>query len=842
MHETDDALVPTTDTVDTNEDTDLVISVADLVANDINVDAHTLSITAVSNGTHGTVLLNQDQTQIIYSPFTNYNGADSFTYTVSDGQGRTGTGTVEVTVQAVNDAPQFLGSVQISMIEGEIETGYTPMAIDVDANGNADQDHLTYSIVGGEDRGLFEISDDGIDAPAFSVSSDNNYVVEIQAQDPHGATDVVQVSVTVSAVRTDDLDFDRFTEEDGWKLTLLSSAAWRVTKAGDVNGDGLDDILISDRSGDNSDAYVIFGQKNLGVFGGLEDVIDQVGGFKISTSGDHAVGSSIQGIGDINGDGFADVMIGAINYGVDGGSGNQGAGLVVFGKADGNDVDITELGSGGFLLTDDIQHDRTGSYVGSGDFNGDGIRDLLIGAQNASPEVDNEIRSGAGLLYVVYGKENEVWTGQTLTQSPEAKDGFAIAGPLVDSRAGSYTRVGDINGDGLDDIAVVYATEQDDFNNWQFHSRVVYGRADQGFVDLNDVVDDAGLLIKFGETGNSIDVSVPLAAIDISGDINGDGIHDILVTTSFMTGVIFGQEIYGSDIVLPDRADKLNDAWFEDEGIKGFIIKRPGDPGRLNAAAILGDINGDGRDDIALLIPETGTNRLGVVYGTGDEDLSDNREISVSDIGDGKRGFFINSVPASLNFGTKIDQLISPAGDVNGDGFDDFLVSVADFSGSSTFLIFGGNFNQSVTTVGTSDNNVMLGSANDEIIYAGLGDDTLYMSAGNDRLSGGEGADTYVAQNVSGTTTIIDFQSHSNPVLAANDQSDRIDVTAFTTLQGMDGLVIEAVGPGGRDTAITLDNDTVLILEGFDLENWSLTIFYFSASVSPLGLGNLGQL
>ena len=103
-------------------------------------------------------------------------------------------------------------------------------------------------------------------------------------------------------------------------------------------------------------------------------------------------------------------------------------------------------------------------------------------------------------------------------------------------------------------------------------------------------------MIKFGETGNSIDVSVPLAAIDISGDINGDGIHDILVTTSFMTGVIFGQEIYGSDIVLPDRADKLNDAWFEDEGIKGFIIKRPGDPGGL--PQFLGDINGDGRDDI----------------------------------------------------------------------------------------------------------------------------------------------------------------------------------------------------------------------------------------------------
>ena len=81
----------------------------------------------------------------------------------------------------------------------------------------------------------------------------------------------------------------------------------------------------------------------------------------------------------------------------------------------------------------------------------------------------------------------------------------------------------------------------------------------------------------------------------------------------------------------------------------------------------------------------------------------------------------------------------------------------------------------------------MLGSANDEIIYAGLGDDTLYMSAGDDRLSGARGR-YLCGPNVSGTTTIIDFQSYS---FAANGQSDRIDVTAFTTLQGMDDLAIE---------------------------------------------------
>lgn len=267
VHETDGALVPTTDTVDTDEDTNLEIPVANLVANDINVDGRSLSITAVSNGTYGTVTLNQDQTQIIYRPLANYNGADSFTYTVSDGQGRTGIGTVEVTVRAINDAPQFPDSVQISMIEDQTDTGYIPMAIDVDVNADGpDQDRLTYSIVGGEDSALFEISDDGElvfkQAPQIGDSPSQVYVVEIQAQDPHGATGKVQVSVTVSAARTNDLN--DFSEEDGWKLKLLSNAAWRVTMAGDVNGDGLDDILISETANPNSDAYVVFSQKNWG--------------------------------------------------------------------------------------------------------------------------------------------------------------------------------------------------------------------------------------------------------------------------------------------------------------------------------------------------------------------------------------------------------------------------------------------------------------------------------------------------------------------------------------------------------------------------------------------------
>ena len=92
----------------------------------------------------------------------------------------------------------------------------------------------------------------------------------------------------------------------------------------------------------------------------------------------------------------------------------------------------------------------------------------------------------------------------------------------------------------------------------------------------------------------------------------------------------------------------------------------------------------------------------------------------------------------------------------------------------------------------------MLGSANDEIIYAGLGDDTLYMSTGDDRLSGGEGEPIPMWPKMSAAQQpSLIFNLTATLLLTANDQSDRIDVTAFTTLQGMDGLAIDAVGPGG---------------------------------------------
>ncbi|MCH2038718.1 MAG: cadherin-like domain-containing protein, partial [Rickettsiales bacterium] len=116
----------------TNEDTPVTI---DVLANDIDADGDSLTITSATNGTNGTVFIVNGQ--IVYTLAANFNGTDSFTYTISDGNGGTGTGTVDVTVGAVNDAP-------VANDDSAVTNEDTPVTIIVFGNDtDADGDSLT---------------------------------------------------------------------------------------------------------------------------------------------------------------------------------------------------------------------------------------------------------------------------------------------------------------------------------------------------------------------------------------------------------------------------------------------------------------------------------------------------------------------------------------------------------------------------------------------------------------------------------------------------------------------------------------------------------------------------
>ena len=153
--------------------------------------------------------------------------------------------------------------------------------------------------------------------------------------------------------------------------------------------------------------------------------LDGSNGFKLSgvAAGDYS-GSSVSAAGDVNGDGFGDLIIGA--YGADPNGSDSGASYVVFGKAGGfaANLNLSTLdGSNGFKLSGEAAGDHSGSSVSAaGDVNGDGFGDLIIGASGADPN-----GSYSGASYVVFGKAGGFAANLNLS-TLDGSNGFKLNG------------------------------------------------------------------------------------------------------------------------------------------------------------------------------------------------------------------------------------------------------------------------------------------------------------------------------------------------------------------------------------------------------------------------------
>lgn len=172
-----------------------------------------------------------------------------------------------------------------------------------------------------------------------------------------------------------------------------------VGGAGDVNGDGIGDLLIGSVVSPVNGASLIFGRStNFPASIALSSLNGTTGVNFTTAESNTFLGTSVNGAGDVNGDGFADVIAGAQFDGLD----DKGAGFVVFGRAAAfsANFDLDTLdGSNGFKLPGAAGGDQAGFAVSGGDFNGDGFSDVSIGAFFADPA---DTDSGAG--YVVFGR------------------------------------------------------------------------------------------------------------------------------------------------------------------------------------------------------------------------------------------------------------------------------------------------------------------------------------------------------------------------------------------------------------------------------------------------------
>ena len=435
---------------------------------------------------------------------------------------------------------------------------------------------------------------------------------------------------------------------------LFDYAGTTVSPAGDFDGDGYDDFLVGapwndDGGGTAGQTYLVRGAD-----AGWGSSLADADASYLGESPYDESGTALGCAGDVNDDGFDDVLIGASNN--DRGGNNAGAAYLVHGSASGWGRDL-ELSTAATVYVGEHTQDHAGcSVAGAGDVNDDGFDDFLVGADGSD---DNG--PSAGEAYLVLGGAMA-----SLDVALSLADGSFVGEFSWDLAGSAVAGAGDVDGDGFDDLLIA-APGSDAGGNYSGQVYLVLGHGAGWAADTILTTADASFV---GEAAND-HAGAALAGV---GDVDGDGIDDFVVGA-------WGSAAGGSDAGQTYLVRGRTTGWATgvDLGTSdaSFVGEAPDDESG-SALAGAGDLNGDGLADF--LIGARGSDAGG----------SDAGEIYVIlGVSGGGWGLGLDLGLASASFlGEATDDLAGSAvagvGDFDGDGLDDLLVGVPDSDAAGT--------------------------------------------------------------------------------------------------------------------------------------------------------------
>jgi uncharacterized delta-60 repeat protein len=842
-----DAPIAANDSYSVNEDGTLNVAATGLLANDTDADGDALSAVLVNGPSHGSLTLNADG-PFTYTPNANFNGTDSFTYKASDGSLQSGTATVTITVNSVNDAPVAAGEGYST----DEDTSLAVAAAGVVANdSDVDGDSLSAVVVGGPAHGTLTLNADG----SFTYTPEANYhgsdSFTYRASDGQAQSNIATVTITVISINdaptasgasatTDedaaisaalsgaDVDGDTLTYSivsgpaHGAAQLNSSTGAYTYTPNANFNGSDSFNFQVSDGTLSSVATVTITVNpvNDAPVAGNDSDVVDEDGTLSINGPGVLANDS------DVDGDGLSAVLVngpahGSLTFNTDGSftytpQGNyNGPDSFTYKASDGalqsgtatvtitvNAVNDAPVAAGdSYALDEDttLTVSAAGVLTNDSDVDGDALSAVLV---NGPAHGSLTLNADGSFTYTPQGNYNgpDSFTYKAsdgslqsaavtvaITVRPVQDPPVADAGPdqtVNEAQAVAFSG----SGSDPDGDTLTYS--------WNFGDGSTGTGANATHTYLDNGVYTATLTVDDGHGNTATDtLTVTVNNVAPTASLSGPAT------------AVRGQErlfsISASDVSPADSANTF-----------GYLV----DWGDGTSSTTTGPASGV---QLSHTWAASGSYTVQVTVtdddggsGSATQLLAVNvAELQNGDllIGGTTAGETITIRPANSTGGLRVlfnnvDQgVFTPTGDVivYAQAGDDTVELITTRIGSTTYrvdrpaFVFGGDGNDTVNAGGTTAGVVLVGGAGADSLTGGTGDDILLGGLGADALHGGSGEDVLIGG-------ITDYDANLTALRALRTEWVRTDAAYATRIQHLRGLQ-----SGGLNGAYVLTGSTI---------------------------------